>query len=139
MKGVSIIEEVFNQNTFGIFEVEVTSPNDMNIPLLQCRIKTNSVTKTISPLGTWKGVYFSEEIYNAMTHGYKFKILRGYTFWQGYIFKDYVDFLYNLKVNSDKNSTNYTIAKLLLNSLYGRLGMSPDKWTTCNSFNCEAF
>ena len=116
-----------NSNTFGIFEVEVTTPQDMKIPLLQTRIKTNSVTKTISPLGTWKGVYFSEEIYNAMAHGYKFKILRGYLFDRGYIFKEYVDFLYNLKVNSDKNSTNYTIAKLLLNSLYGRLGMSPDK------------
>jgi hypothetical protein len=62
-----------------------------------------------------------------MAHGYTFKIIRGYTFDRGYIFKDYVDFLYNLKVNSDKNSSNYTIAKLLLNSLYGRLGMSPDK------------
>lgn len=116
-----------NPQTFGIFEVEVTSPANMNIPILQYRIKTNSVTKTISPLGTWTGVYFSEEIYNAMRYGYTFIILRGYTFDRGYIFKDYVDFLYKLKVNSDKNSTNYIIAKLLLNSLYGRLGMSPDK------------
>ncbi|KIM19924.1 hypothetical protein M408DRAFT_18673 [Serendipita vermifera MAFF 305830] len=36
-----------------------------------------------------------------------------------------VDFLYKMKVESEKNSANYTISKLLLNSLYGRLGMSP--------------
>jgi hypothetical protein len=114
-----------NPKSFGIFEVEVTSPKEINIPLLQTRIKTNSVSKTVSPLGNWTGVYFSEEIYNAMAHGYTFKIIRGYTFDRGYIFKDYVDFLYDLKVNSPKGTPDYIIAKLLLNSLYGRFGMNP--------------
>jgi len=59
-------------------------------------------------------------------YGYSFKIIRGYLFEKGYIFSEYVDFLYNLKVNSEKGSPNYTISKLLLNSLYGRLGMNPD-------------
>jgi hypothetical protein len=35
--------------------------------------------------------------------------------------------LYELKKNSDKDTPDYTITKLLLNSLYGRFGMSPDK------------
>jgi hypothetical protein len=30
-----------------------------------------------------------------------------------------------MKYNSDKNSPDYTISKLLLHSLYGRLGMNP--------------
>jgi hypothetical protein len=34
-----------------------------------------------------------------------------------------------MKENSDIKSPDYTIAKLLLNSLYGRLGMSPDMET----------
>jgi hypothetical protein len=37
---------------FGFFEVEVTAPNNMNIPLLQTRIKTKGGTRTIAPLGT---------------------------------------------------------------------------------------
>ena len=32
-----------------------------------------------------------------------------------------------MKENSSKTSSRYSIAKLLLNSLYGRFGMSPDK------------
>lgn len=61
-----------------------------------------------------------------MKHGYTFKILRGFTFDKGYIFSNYVDALYILKTNSQKGSPNYIIAKLLLNSLYGRFGMNPD-------------
>jgi len=61
-----------------------------------------------------------------MKYGYKFKILRGYTFKQDIIFADYVKFLYEMKVHSEKNSPDYIIAKLLLNSLYGRIGMNPE-------------
>jgi hypothetical protein len=60
-----------------------------------------------------------------MNHGYKFEILRGYIFDKQYIFKEYVNFLYNLKMNSLKDSPDYIISKLLLNCLYGRLGMNP--------------
>lgn len=60
-----------------------------------------------------------------MKYGYKFKILRGYLFDKANIFKEYVDFLYNLKSNSISNSPDYIISKLLLNSLYGRFGMNP--------------
>jgi hypothetical protein len=52
-------------------------------------------------------------------------VKRGYLFEKGDIFKEYVDFLYALKKNSKKGSPNYIISKLLLNSLYGRLGMNP--------------
>src|SRR5271156_660750 len=67
-------------NLFGFFEVEVDAPKSMNIPILQTRIKTKDGYRTIAPVGTWKGTYFSEEIFNAMKYGYKFKILRGYLF-----------------------------------------------------------
>jgi DNA polymerase type B, organellar and viral len=126
---ISIISEGNGYNLinrpFGFFEVEITAPENLGVPLLQTRIKTFGGTRTIAPLGTWTGTYFSEEIYNAMSYGYKFKILRGYLFDKGYIFKDYVDYLYNLKVNSEKASPDYIISKLLLNSLYGRFGMNP--------------
>ena len=109
---------------FGFFEVEIETPNKLNIPLLQTRKKTNSGTRTVTPLGKWKGMYFSEEIYKAMEYGYKFKVIRGYIFDKEYIFKDYVNYLYEWKVQSEKNSPNYIISKLLLNSLYGRFGMN---------------
>ena len=108
---------------FGFFEVE--APKNMKIPILQTRLKTKYGYRTIAPVGTWFGSYFSEEIYNAMKYGYKFKILRGYLFDEANIFSEYVDFLYKLKVNSDKKSPDYIISKLLLNTLYGRFGMDP--------------
>jgi hypothetical protein len=36
---------------FGIFEVEVIAPENMNIPILQKRVKTKNGTRTIAPLG----------------------------------------------------------------------------------------
>jgi hypothetical protein len=113
----------FEKKPFGIFEVEVVTPKFMKIPLLQTRIKTKNGFRTIAPLGNWTGIYASEELYNAAKYGYKFKILRGYLFEKGNIFNDYIDVLYNIKQISSKKSADYIIAKLLLNSLYCRLGM----------------
>lgn len=39
-------------NSFGIFEVKVIAPDNLNIPILQTKIKINNFNKTISPLGT---------------------------------------------------------------------------------------
>lgn len=60
---------------------------------------------------------------------YLFKVLCGYLFEKGNLFSDYVDNLYLLKLNSSKDSPDYLISKLLLNSLYGRLGMNPEMET----------
>jgi hypothetical protein len=51
--------------------------------------------------------------------------LKGYTFEKGFIFKDYVEKLYAIKESHPKGSPMNLNAKLLLNSLYGRFGMSP--------------
>ena len=104
-------------NAFGFFEVKVITPNNLYVSILQTKLKINNVVKTVVPLGTWTGVYFSEEIKNAMKYGYQFD--------KCYIFKEYVTFLYELKSNSINNSPGYIICKLLLNSLYGRFGMNP--------------
>nr|QWO71398.1 DNA polymerase [Termitomyces sp. T32] len=113
-------------NPFGFFEVEVTAPKSLRIPLLQTRIRSEDGIRTVSPLGTWKGTYFSEEIYNAIKFGYKFKIIRGYLFEKQKIFSGFVDFIYDLKVKSKRGTPDYLISKLLLNSLYGRFGMNPE-------------
>jgi len=43
------------------------------------------------------------------------------------LFNNYVENLFNLRQSSPKNTPINIIAKLLLNSLYGRFGMNPDK------------
>lgn len=45
-----------NDKPFGILEVE--TPQDMNIPILQTKLKTEKGgVRTITPLGRWKGWY----------------------------------------------------------------------------------
>src|SRR5450755_2076568 len=66
---------------------------------------------------------FSEEMKNAVKYGYKIDVLWGYTFKSENIFKNYVDYLYNFRLNYPKSDPMNFIAKILLNSLYGRFGM----------------
>jgi hypothetical protein len=113
-----------NPKAFGFFECKITAPKNIKHPILQIKFNTGNGLRTISPLGTWIGTYFSEEIYNAMKFGYKFEILRGYTFERKNIFKSYIADLYKIKKASNKNEPMYLISKLLMNSLYGRFGMN---------------
>ena len=60
-----------------------------------------------------------------MKLGYNFKILRGYLFERANLFKEYIEELYQIKQAHTKDHPLYVISKLLMNSLYGRWGMSP--------------
>ena len=62
---------------------------------------------------------------------YQFEILWGYTFEKANIFKDYVNFLHKLRNKYSRGSALNYIAKILLNSLYGRFGMD-DNFTNIN-------
>jgi DNA polymerase type B, organellar and viral len=41
-----------DSSAFGFFEAKVNAPTDLNIPVLQTRLKTNNSIKTITPVGT---------------------------------------------------------------------------------------
>jgi hypothetical protein len=77
-------------NAYGFFYCEITSPNELNNPLLQRRIKTVDGVRTIAGLGTWEGWICSTpqrgEMDNAVKFGYSFEILNGYQFDKGNIF-----------------------------------------------------
>lgn len=111
------------KNPFGFLEVEITTPENIERPLLQTRVKTKNGTRTIAPCGTWTDVVFSEEMFKCIKYGYKFKVLRGYLFERKNIFKEYINDLYKIKVSLSKDDPMYLISKLLMNSLYGRFGM----------------
>lgn len=115
-----------NPEAFGFFYCKIITPPFLDHPILQIHHKTNGGVRTISPLGIFEGWFFSPELENSKKFGYNFEILRGYTFDKDYIFKDYVNDIYNLRLSYPKTDPmNYT-AKILLNSLYGRFGMNDD-------------
>jgi len=113
-----ITEEIINRK--GFFHVEVSAPANLKYPFLVYR---DSDETLISPLGTWSGIYFSEEINYAKGLGYTFEYLGGYFYpSEEYIFKDFVDDLYDMRLKYKKNTGLNKTCKLLLNSLYGKFG-----------------
>jgi hypothetical protein len=109
-------------NAFGFFYCKISAPSYKDHPILSARIKTKSGIRSLFPTGNWEGMYFSEELYNAQKYGYEFEILWGYTFEKGFVFKDYINDLYNLRLKYPKSDPMNLVCKLLLNSLYGRFG-----------------
>ena len=110
-------------NALGFFYCEVTTPDYLLHPIIQLHHNN----RTISPLGSFNGMFYSEEIYNAMKIGYKFNIKWGYTFTERKnLFTDYIEDMYKLRLTYDKTHPMNLTAKLLMNSLYGRFGMDDD-------------
>jgi len=66
---------------------------------------------------------FSEEMYNAKKLGYKFEILWGYTFKSDFVFDKFVVDMYKIRLLYPKSDPMNYIAKILMNSLYGRFVM----------------
>ena len=111
---------------FGFFYCLITSPDNLEHPILQRRIETSNGMRTIAGLGSWEGWIFSEEMDNAVQYGYQFEILKGYQFERGNIFKDYVSKMYELRLQFERGDAMNLNAKLLLNSLYGKFGMKAE-------------
>lgn len=111
------------KDAYGFFYCKIISPLDINHPILQRRIVTSEGIRTIAGLGSWEGWIYSAEMDNAIKHGYTFEILNGYQFNKGNIFSDYINTLYKLRLEYPKPDPMNLIAKLLMNSLYGKFGM----------------
>ena len=84
------------RNMLGIYRVRVTAPDDIRHPILPYRDKYN----VIYPVGTWEGMYCSEELKNAEKYGYSFEILNGYLFTSADLFSSYISTLYQFKETS---------------------------------------
>jgi DNA polymerase type B, organellar and viral len=110
-------------NAFGFFYCKIIAPDKLEHPILQTHVNVNKGIRTMAPLGKWEDMIFSAEMDNAMKYGYKFEILWGYTFESANIFEEYVNFLFKLRQQYPPTDPLNFIAKILLNSLYGRFGM----------------
>jgi DNA polymerase elongation subunit (family B) len=102
------------------------------IPYLQINHLTKeqglAAKRTISPIGSFSMKINSPEYYNAIKD-YNITINKGFLFEANDIFSKYVGDLFLLRQQYSKIDPMNYIAKLLLNSLYGRFGMNPIKNT----------
>lgn len=61
----------------------------------------------------------------AIRFGYKINIIKGYKFKEQNIFDKYVETMYQMRLKYKKGSPLNLLAKLLMNSLYGKFAMKP--------------
>lgn len=116
---------------YGFLEAFVECPTSINKPLLPYRSETES--PLIYPTGIFTGVYYSEELKYAEKVGYKIVPFKGYFYDKGDgMFDDCVLSLYNNRVNArEAGHTGLSyVYKLLMNSLFGRLGIYPNRSVT---------
>lgn len=114
----------YESEAFGFFYCEVETPDNLEHPIIQIHHKTTDGIRTISPLGKFNIMIFSEEMDNAIKFGYKFNIKSGYLFEKGIIFENFISDLYTIRLNYPKTDPMNYIAKIIMNSLYGRFGMT---------------
>lgn len=112
----------FYENTTGFYKATVKIP-DMYFPPMPWLNKQ----KLIFPTGKFSGIYASKELEMARLLGCEFNIDYGYIFPDAYIFDEYVDMMFKLKQTGD--GATKAIAKLMLNSLYGKFGQNRNKQT----------
>ena len=115
---------------FGFIEAYVVCPKTIKRPFLPYRDKNNTL---IFPTGQFLGVYYSEELKYARGLGYTVLPLSGYLFEKmDSPFRDFVSSLFESRLEA-RNAGNDALAfvyKILMNSLYGRLGISPKSTVT---------
>ena len=114
---------------FGFAYCRIFCPLDMLRPVLPF----HSNGKTIYPVGTWQGTYFSEELKAVAKLGYQITLIRGFEFTKIDLFSDYVNHFYEIKKNS--TGVERSIAKNQLNNLYGYFGRKQIGLTTQNVKN----
>ncbi len=120
----------FDANKIGFYEISYIPPKDIRIPILP-RSKLNKGVKigVEWSLHDGVGIFTSVDILNAIESGYKVTFINKCLVYdqKGDVFSNYIHTFYKLKGEAEKegNDCLRSIAKLLLNSLYGKMLMSP--------------
>jgi hypothetical protein len=123
-------EQFLEGDFFGFVEATVRASEEEYIGLLPIKLQG----RLICPGGTFTGLFFSEELRFALANGYiLLEIHRAFSFKRGVnCFLDLITQLNEMKIIAQKEgkATIRNIAKLLMNSMYGRFGMHPSLTNT---------
>jgi hypothetical protein len=128
-KGIINLSNRTLDSFFGFALAKIECPIDMLRPVLPI----HKDGKTIYPVGTWEGTYFSEELKAVELLGYKITLIKGLEFTQENLFQGFVEHFYNIKQNSI--GVERETAKLQLNNLYGYFGRKQVGINTQNVHN----
>ena len=114
-------EKEFKNNKLGYYEIKFKCPKDIRHPILPR--KTEDMLRWSLEDGS--GVYTNIDITNAINAGYEIEFTNKCLVWDSSsetVFKSYIDKYFDMKDKADKenNKTQRSIAKLLMNALYGK-------------------
>ena len=114
----------------GFFNVLVTAPSDLHIPLLS--VKDPDSGKLLFPRGKWKGSYYSSELFKALDLGYEFVLLGGWLYHLGEPLKRFSEVFTQIKeaASTAGDTVAKYDAKLAINSLYGKFAQDIDNVDT---------
>ena len=113
----------------GFYDAMVEVPEDMYIPPLGTMLEIDGTKKFIFPVGKFQGRWSTIELEYARSLGVKILWTgQGMIFNNGGpIFKNYIESLYKIRETSPKESVDNVLAKTLMNSCYGRMGLRRDR------------
>ena len=116
----------FENNKLGFYEIEYEPPTNINYPALPKRKENGGIEWNLLP---GRGTYTNVDIEDAISIGYKIKFVGSclvYDHSRSDLFSEYVGFWYDKKAGEDlkpedkRNMALREIAKLMMNSLYGK-------------------
>ncbi len=116
----------FSENKIGFYTIKYSPAKNIRVPILPRRKMMNGISTGISwSLEDGEGVYTSVDIQSAIECGYKVEFVGECLVWDEQasdVFTDYISTFYELKkvAEGEKNEVKRSIAKLLLNALYGK-------------------
>jgi hypothetical protein len=124
----------FENKKIGFYEINFKCPKNITVPILP-RKKFNNVfvgsdnEKSVNIGVEWSlydgtGVYTSVDITNAINAGYEVEFINECLVYDksGDVFSKYINLFYKMKDDAEKecNAVKRSVAKLFLNSLYGK-------------------
>lgn len=121
-------EKDYSADNHAVWKVKVRVPDDLYIPPLGT---ITSDGKFIFPTGVFEGQWTNHEIEYSKTLGVE--VLEYYIGAEfedgGYLFKNFIDTLYQIRLDAQarKDDMSQMMAKLLMNSCYGRMGLNPER------------
>jgi hypothetical protein len=123
------------ESFFGFLKIIfITPPNYNLLPVLPRRYQP-PINHNVYCLGIGEGWYFSEEIKLARQMGYKIKITESIKFYPNKGFSNFVIDFFNMRQKFPKEHPINLVTKGILNSAYGRFGISLSNQTQMKTFD----
>jgi hypothetical protein len=131
---IKVEKSMLGKLPMGIFKVNFEPNRKLVTPVLPRKeVKTDSYGRKTANGLTWdltngEGTYTSIDLEMALESGYKIEFLEG-VIWEkkGYVFKNFINLAFAMKVKGEQtgNEALRLIAKIFMNSLYGKMLQKP--------------